>query len=54
MTGSCETAFRAIGAQEFGAEFREIDFLRVGGFFLVFAEDHCAGEVLNGFFDYVA
>lgn len=54
MARASETRFCAIGGAQFRAQFRKVDFLGVSGFFLVFAEDHCAGEVLDGFFDYVA
>lgn len=53
MRGAGQRRLGRVGAEQLRPEFAEVDFLRVGGFLGVFAEHHGAGEVLDGFFDYV-
>lgn len=42
-----------VGVRQLGAQFREVDFLRVRGALGVFFEHHRAREVLDRFFDHV-
>ena len=51
MACSRERRFCRVGIQQLGAEFGEVDFLRVGCALGVFAQDHGAGQVLDGLFD---
>ena len=53
MTRARQRRLRAVGAQQLRPEFGEIHFLRVEGFFGVFAQDHGPREVLDGLFDHV-
>ena len=45
--------FAAVQREQFRAQGGEVDFLSVGSFEGVFAEDHGASEVLDGLFDNV-
>lgn len=51
MRGARQGGLGGVHGEQLGAEFGEVDLLGVGGAFGVFAEDHGAGEVLDGFFD---
>lgn len=54
MRGARCGGFGGVSGEKLGAEFREVNFLGVGCFGLIFTEDHGASEVLDAFFDDVA